>query len=106
MEVALEETNRRREKQRAYNEANGITPETIKKSIARILESVYEKDHMTISLEEDPYFKMTAQKRKAYRDNLEKKMFSAASNLEFEQAARLRDELKHLEDKELEMGGE
>ncbi|MBA3814252.1 MAG: excinuclease ABC subunit UvrB [Alphaproteobacteria bacterium] len=106
MEGALEETNRRREKQHAYNEAHGITPESIKKSIHKILESVYEKDHMTISLEEDPYLEMTDRKRKAYREALEKKMFAAAGNLEFETAARLRDELKHLEDKELEWGGE
>lgn len=106
MEAALEETNRRREKQQAYNAEHGITPETIKKSIHKILESVYEKDHMTISLEEDPYLEMTAQKRKAYRDSIEKKMFAAAGNLEFETAARLRDELKQLEEKELEVGGE
>lgn len=104
MEAALEETNRRREKQHAYNREHGITPETIKKSIHNILESVYEKDHVTIALETDPYFEMSAPKRKAYRMNLEKKMFAAAGNLEFEEAARLRDELKHLEEKELEMG--
>jgi excinuclease ABC subunit B len=102
MEAALEETNRRREKQQAYNAEHGITPETIKKSIHNILESVYEQDHLTVSLESDPYLEMTPQKRKAYRMSLEKKMFSAAGNLEFEEAARLRDELKRLEEKELE----
>jgi excinuclease ABC subunit B len=106
MEAALEETNRRREKQQAYNKSHGITPETIKKTIHNILESIYEKDHVTISLQEDPYLEMTAQKRKAYRDTLEKKMFRAAGDLEFEEAARLRDELKHLEEKELTIGGE
>lgn len=106
MEAALEETNRRRERQHAYNLEHGITPETIKKTIHQILESVYEKDHMTISLEEDPYLEMSPQKRKAYRASLEKKMFAAAGNLEFEAAARLRDELKALEEKELEVGGE
>lgn len=104
MEAALEETNRRREKQEAYNEKHGITPETIKKSIHKILESVYEKDHMTISLEEDPYLEMSEPKRKSYRETLEKKMFLAAGNLEFEEAARLRDELKRVEEKELEVG--
>ncbi len=103
MKAALEETNRRREKQQAYNAAHGITPETIKKSIHQILESVYEKDHTTISIEEDPYLKMSPQKRKSYKESLEKKMFAAAGNLEFEDAARLRDELKRLEDKELEV---
>lgn len=104
MKSALEETNRRREKQKDYNDEHGITPETIKKSIHKILESVYEKDHTTISLEEDPYLEMSAQRRKAYRETIEKKMFAAAGNLEFEEAARLRDELKHLEERELEMG--
>lgn len=106
MKAALEETNRRREKQQAYNAAHGITPETIKKSIHQILESVYEQDHTTISMDEDPYLIMSPQKRKRYKEGLEKKMFAAAGNLEFEEAARLRDELKRLEDKDLETRGE
>src|SRR3989338_5248812 len=97
IKAALEETNRRREKQQAYNSVHGITPASIKKSIHKILESVYEKDHTTISLEENPYLKMTPQKQKAHLMSLEKKMFAAAGNLEFEEAARLRDELKRLE---------
>ena len=101
MKAALEETNRRREKQQAYNATHGITPETVKKSIHQILASVYEKDHTTISLEEDPYFKLSPQKKKTYKDGLEKKMFAAAGNLHFEEAARLRDEIKRLEEKEL-----
>lgn len=101
IKAALEETERRREKQQAYNATHGITPETIKKSIHQILESVYEKDHMTISLEEDPYLTLSPQKRKTYKENLEKKMLAAAGNLEFEEAARLRDELKRVEEKEL-----
>jgi len=104
MKAALDETNRRREKQQAYNATHGITPESIKKSIHRILESVYEQDHTTISLEEDPYLEMNPKKRKAYKETLEKKMFAAAGNLEFEEAARLRDEIKRLEEKELVLG--
>jgi excinuclease ABC subunit B len=103
MKAALEETNRRREKQRVYNEAHGITPETIKKSIHEILSSVYEKDHTTFAIESDPFLKMSPQKRKAYLESLEKKMFAAAGNLEFEEAARLRDELKRLEEHDLEI---
>jgi excinuclease ABC subunit B len=103
MEAALEETNRRRERQRLYNEVHGITPETIKRSIHQILESVYEKDHTTIEIDEDPYLKLTPAKRKTYRDGLEKKMFAAAGNLEFEEAARLRDELKRVEERDLEI---
>jgi excinuclease ABC subunit B len=102
MKTALEETSRRRERQQAYNAQHGITPETIRKSIHTILESVYEKDHTTIPVDEDPYLQMSPKKRKAYMENLEKKMFVAAGNLEFEEAARLRDELKYLEEKELE----
>ncbi len=101
IKAALEETERRREKQQAYNATHGITPETIKKSIHQILESVYEKDHTTIPLEEDPYLTLSPQKRKAYKENLEKKMLNAAGNLEFEEAARLRDELRRVEEKEL-----
>jgi excinuclease ABC subunit B len=103
MEAALDETNRRRERQQAYNATHGITPESVKKSIHQILESVYEKDHTTISIDEDPYLKMSPQKRKTYKENLEKKMFVAAGNLEFEEAARLRDEIKYFEEKDLEI---
>lgn len=101
IKAALEETNRRREKQQAYNATHGITPLSVKKSIHKILASVYEKDHTTISLEEDPYLRMTPKKQKAYLETLEKKMFTAAGNLEFEEAARLRDELKRLEELEI-----
>ncbi|MBY0500563.1 MAG: excinuclease ABC subunit UvrB [Alphaproteobacteria bacterium] len=103
MKAALEETSRRRERQQAYNAEHGITPETIKKSIHTILESVYEKDHTTIPIDEDPYLQMSPKKRKVYMETLEKKMFAAAGNLEFEEAARLRDELKYFEEKELEL---
>lgn len=102
VKYAIDETERRRKKQLAYNEEHGITPASIKKKIHQILESVYEKDHTTFPVEEDPYLKMTPQKRKSYREGLEKKMFAAAGNLEFEEAAQLRDELKRLEEKDLE----
>ena len=99
--AALEETDRRRERQAAYNISQGITPESIKKSIHGILGSVYEQDHTTVELREDPYFLMTPKKRQSYKETLEKKMLTAAGNLEFEEAARLRDELKRLEEGEL-----
>lgn len=60
---------------------------------------------MTVSLDEDPYLELSPQKRKTYKETLEKKMFKAAGNLEFEEAARLRDELKRVEEKDLEMAG-
>lgn len=96
MEAALNETQRRREKQLEYNQTHGITPETIKKSITDILSSVYEKDHATVSIE--PTYKgLSGKKLEALKNDLQKRMQKAAADLEFELAARLRDELKAIE---------
>ena len=101
MERAIAETNRRREKQIAYNEANGITPESVKRDIADILDSPYEKDRVHVKSGMLPEGATVGGNMEVTLAELEKKMRDAAANLEFEEAARLRDELKRLRETEL-----
>ena len=102
MERAMAETNRRREKQMVWNAENGITPESVKSRIADILDSVYEKDHVRADISEFAASgAMMGNNLKAHLEHLEKRMRDAAADLDFETAARLRDEIKRLREMEL-----
>jgi excinuclease ABC subunit B len=98
LRTAIEETERRRNKQRSWNEANGITPMSIRRQIGKVLESVFEQDYVTVApIKDADTTEFVGKDLKAAIADLEKRMRVAASNLEFEQAARLRDEIKRLE---------
>ena len=101
MEAAIGETDRRRAKQEAYNKEHGITPETVSKNIGDILEHVSSADYVTVDLGDESVTHHIGHNMTAVISNLEKRMLGAAENLEFEEAARLRDEIKRLENIEL-----
>ena len=99
---AIEETDRRRAKQKAWNEANGITPQSIKKQIGQVMQSVFEQDYVTVApIQDASGLEFVGKDLKSSIAELEKRMRGAAADLEFEEAARLRDEIRRLEALEL-----
>jgi excinuclease ABC subunit B len=101
MERAIGETNRRREKQTAYNAAHGITPETVKKNVEDVLAGLWQGDTDQARITTKVDKPMVGANLAAHLDALRTQMRKAAENLEFEEAARLRDEVKRLEAVEL-----
>jgi len=102
MQRAMDETERRRIKQVAYNKTHGITPQTIKKNIGDILDGLSQDDNTTPDTQlADGLPPTVGHNFEAIVKDIEKRMVTAAEDLEFEEAARLRDEIKRLRDKEL-----
>ncbi len=104
MQRAIDETDRRRKKQNAFNKKHGITPTTIKKSVADILEGAYPgspksaKEYAKVAEEQAEYASMTPKQMAKRIKQLEGKMYKHARDLEFEEAAKVRDQIKKLQE--------
>jgi excinuclease ABC subunit B len=101
MERALAETDRRRSKQEAFNEEHGITPLSIKRNIHDIVAHTAAQDSVLVDTGDDERNNLVGHNLRSYIEDLEKRMRDAAANLEFEEAGRLRDEIRRLEADEL-----
>ena len=106
MERAIAETDRRREKQHAYNIEHGITPESIKRDIHNIVADTASRDGVLVEIEAEGANNLVGHNLRGYIEDLEKKMRNAAADLEFEEAGRLRDEIRRLEEDELGIPGD
>jgi excinuclease ABC subunit B len=105
MRKAIDETNRRRSKQLAFNEENGITPQSIIKPIEATLVTAYEADYFKMPLNLEEFEEYTPERLAETIGRLEHEMREAAKKFEFERAAELRDKIKYLREKEMELGG-
>ncbi|GFE73330.1 excinuclease ABC subunit UvrB [Novosphingobium sp. TCA1] len=101
MERAIAETDRRRAKQEEYNAEHGITPQTIKRRIADIVADTASRDGVLVDIDAEGQNNLVGHNLRAYIEELEQKMRNAAADLEFEEAGRLRDEIRRLEASEL-----
>jgi excinuclease ABC subunit B len=101
LQFAMDETNRRRERQSAYNAAHDITPESVRKNIADVLATVYEHDYVSVGTGVSGDQHLVGKNLRTHLADLEARMLGAAAELEFEEAARLRDEIRRLEAMEL-----
>ncbi len=106
MERAMAETDRRREKQHAFNIEHGITPESIKRDIHNIVADTASRDGVLVEIEDDARNNLVGHNLRGYIEELEGRMRAAAADLEFEEAGRLRDEIRRLEASELGLPGE
>nr|MBA4184997.1 UvrB/UvrC motif-containing protein [Acidobacteriota bacterium] len=104
MKKAIDETQRRRKVQEIYNTENGITPTTIIKSIESTLVTAYEADYFKVPLEFDRFEEYSPKQLKETISQIEADMRFAAREMKFERAAELRDRLKYLKDRQLELG--
>ncbi|QXG81590.1 excinuclease ABC subunit UvrB [Rhodospirillum rubrum] len=103
---AIEETSRRRQRQQDYNAAHGITPETVRSRISDVLSSVYEKDYVTVTTGVSGDNQLVGKSLREHLADLDKRMRAAAADLEFEEAGRLRDEIRRLEALDLGLPGD
>ncbi len=103
MKYAIDETRRRRAVQEEYNEANGIVPTTIIKSIESTLVTAYEADYFKVPLNLEDFEEYSPKQLKETLDQLEREMREAARDMKFEHAAEIRDRIKYLREKQLEL---